>query len=307
MTHNPNRGPRRIGILEMASPDKERLAHWNIFRHWLNEDGLVEDRDFVLDFRWANGVQERLATAANELVGAEVDAIVTAGTPAAAAAIRATSTIPIIMATGVSVGTKLSDRDARVNDNVTGISDLPAGVSERRLTLLREMIEAPVPLAILADRSNPSSPLAVRETKAAADANGLIVKDYWLTGPDEFDATLMAMQSDGMGGFIVAPGAMFFAKRSALAASALKYRLPAMSVRREYAEAGCLMAYGAPLRENYRMAASFVSRILAGTKPADVPVEEPKEFDFAINLTTARAMGLAVSASLRERAEIVGG
>jgi putative ABC transport system substrate-binding protein len=169
------------------------------------------------------------------------------------------------------------------------------------------MIDSSAPLAILADRSNPSSPLAVRETQNVARAKGLTVKDYWLTGPEQFDATLMAMKNDGIGGFVVAPGAMFFAKRSELAASALKYRLAAMAVRREYAEAGCLMAYGAPLRENYRLAASFVSRVLAGTKPADVPVEEPTEFDFVINLATAQAMDLAVPASLRQRAELIAG
>jgi putative ABC transport system substrate-binding protein len=289
----------------MASPDKERLAHWDIFRHGLRQHGHVEDRDFVLEFRWADGFQDRLVRAAGELVGSEVDVIVTAGTPAAAAAIRATSVIPIVMATGVSVGTKLSGPATKTNDNVTGISDLPAGVSERRLTLLREAIRAPVPLAILADRSNPSSPLAVRESQDVARSAGLTVKDYWLTGADQFDTTLAAMKNDGVGGFVVAPGAMFFAKRSELAASALKHRLPAMSVRREYAEAGCLMAYGAPLRENYRQAASFVSRVLAGTKPVDLPVDEPKEFDFVVNLTTAQAIGLTVPASLRDRAELI--
>ena len=144
MTHDPPR-QRRIGILEMASPDTERLAHWNIFRHWLREHGHIEDRDVFLEFHWANGVQERLASAADELVRSEVDVIVTAGTPAAAAAIRATSTIPIVMATGVSVGTQLTaTATAKVNDNVTGISDLPAGVSERRILLLREAVECAV-------------------------------------------------------------------------------------------------------------------------------------------------------------------
>ena len=180
MTLNPNSQRRRIGILEMASPDKERLAHWDIFRHGLREHGHVEDRDIVLEFRWANGVQERLASAADELVRSGVDVIVTAGTPAAAAAIQATSTIPIVMATGVSVGTQLTaTATAKANDNVTGISDLPPGVSEKRILLLRDAVNAPLPLAILADRSNPSSPLAVRETqdsgpRSRADGQGLL-------------------------------------------------------------------------------------------------------------------------------------
>lgn len=290
----------------MATPDKERLGYWQIFLQRLQECGHVENRDVVLEYRWANGLQERLASAASELVSAEIDVIVTAGTPAAAAAIRATSDIPIVMATGVSLGTQLSQSDSIPARNVTGISDLPPGVSERRLLLLREAVGGSVPLAILADRANPSSALAVRETQDVARAAGFAVKDYWLAGPDQFDATLAAMRNDGFGGFVVAPGAMFFAKRNELAAYALTHRLPSMAVRREYAEAGCLMVYGAPLRENYRQAAILVSRVLAGTKPSDIPVAEPQEFDFVINLATAREMGLSIPPALAGRAEMIG-
>lgn len=296
---------RRIGILEMASPDTERLAHWEIFRNGLREHGHVEGPTLALDFRWAHGQQERLAAAAGELVRAGVDVIVTAGTPAAAAAIRATSTLPIVMATGVSVGTQLKEPAAKRSDNVTGISDLPPGVSERRLLLLRDAVNASGPLAILADRANPSSPLAVRETQEVARSAGIVVKDYWLAGPNEFEPVLTTMKKDGIAGFVTAPGAMFFAARSELAASALKHRLPAMTVRREYAEAGCLMAYGAPLRENYRQAAAIVSRVLAGARPADIPVDEPKTFDFVVNLTTAKAMNLSVPDALLDQAEVV--
>jgi len=297
---------RRIGILEMAAPDKERLNYWQIFLQGLNEHGHVESRDITLEYRWANGLQELLASAASELVSAQVDVIVTAGTPAAAAAIRATSNIPIVMATGVSLGTQLSRSNAAPISNVTGISDLPQGVSKQRLHLLREAIGESVPLAILADHANPSSSLAVRETQDAARAAGFAVKAYWLAGPDQLDATLAAMRDGGICGFVVAPGAMFFAKRNELAACALKHHLASMAVRREYANAGCLMVYGAPLRENYRQAAALVSRVLAGTKPADIPVAEPREFDFVINLTTARALGLTIPPALLSRAEVVG-
>jgi putative ABC transport system substrate-binding protein len=298
---------RRIGILEMAAPDTERLGYWQLFLQGLRDRGHLENRDLVLEYRWADGLQERLAGAARELVLIDVDVIVTAGTPAAAAAIQATADIPIVMATGVSVGTQLSQSDAAPPRNVTGISDLPAGVSERRLLLLQEAVGRSVPLAILADRANPSSQLAVYETHDAAHTAGFAVKDYWLSGPDQFDATLAAMRNDGVGGFVVAPGAMFFAKRSALAAHAIRHRLASMAVRREYAQAGCLMVYGAPLRENYRQAASLVSRVLNGAKPADIPIAEPQEFDFVINLATAREIGLSVPPMLASRAELIGG
>lgn len=295
----------RIGILEMAAPDRERLGYWQIFVQGLGEQGRVEGRDLVLDYRWADGQQERLADAAGELVAAAVDVIVTAGTPAAAAAIMATSEIPIVMATGVSLGTQLSRPGLAPVSNVTGISDLPAGVSERRLLLLREAVGCGQPLGILADRANPSSPLAVRETQDAAQAAGIAFKDYWLAEPSQIGATLAAMRRDGIRGFVVAPGAMFFAKRNELAASALAHRLPAMAVRREYAEAGCLMAYGAPLRESYRQAAILVSRVLAGTRPADIPVMEPQTFDFVINVSIARALELTIPSALSSRAESI--
>jgi putative ABC transport system substrate-binding protein len=298
---------RRIGILDVAAPDKERLAYWQIFREGLRQRGHIEDRDVVLDYRWADGLHDRLASAAGELVSAGVDVIVTAGTPAAAAAIRATSEVPIVMATGVGLGTQLSPSGSTPARNVTGISDLPLGVSERRLLLLRETVGEPTtPLAILADCANPSSPLAVQETQNAARAAGFAVTEYWLAGPDQFDATLTAMRRDGIGGFVVAPGAMFFAKRSELASYALTHRLPSMAVRREYAEAGCLMAYGAPLRENYRQAAYLVSRVLGGTEPSDIPVAEPQIFDFVINVATARKMGLDIPLSVVDRAETIG-
>ena len=296
---------RRIGILEMASPDADRLGHWDIFKRALRELGHVEGQDIAFEFRWAEGRPERVASAAASLVRANVDVIVTAGTPAAAAAIRATADIAIIMATGVALGTQLTGGAHKTHDNVTGISDLPPGLSARRIQLLREALGRGAPLAILADRTNPSSPLAVRETHEAARALGNEVRDYCLEGPDQLNVSLLAMKNGGIGGFVIAPGAMFFAIRRELASLARELRLASMAVRREYAEAGCLMAYGAPLRENYRRAAIYVSRVLNGTKPADLAVDEPTEFEFIVNLTTAKAIGLAVPQSLLAAAEII--
>lgn len=290
----------------MASPDEERLAQWDIFRDALRDLGHVEGSDVALEFRWAEGHADRAATAALELVRQNVDVLVTAGTPSAAAAIRATRDIPIVMATGVGVGTRLADDTDAASHNVTGISDLPPGVSARRIELLREALGRPVPLAMLADRANPSSVLAVRETQDVARALGIAVADYWLAGPDQLDVVLAAMKADGIGGFVVAPGAMFFARRRELAALARERALASLTVRREYAEAGCLMAYGASLRENYRRAAAIVSRVLGGTKPADLPLEQPTEFEFVINMATARALGLAMPPALTARAEVVG-
>ncbi len=296
---------RIVGILETAAPDADRLALWRIFKQRLDELGHAEDASVDFEFRWAEGHTERLAAAAAELVARKVDVLVTAGTPAAAAASRVTASIPIVMATGVGLGTQLTGSSGQRNANVTGISDLPPGVSAKRLQLLREAAPGAKALAMLADRGNPSSPLALRETQDAAQQSGIAIKDYWIDSADQFGVALAAMQSDGMGGFVVAPGALFFAHRKTLAALAIEHRLPSITARREYAEAGCLMTYGAPSRDNYRQAAEYVSQILQGAKPAELAIAEPAEFDFVINLSTAKALGLALSQTLLAQAETI--
>ena len=294
---------QRVGILEMAAPDSDRLALWDLFKRRLHELGHAESAGIDFEFRWAEGHTDRLANAAAELVRLNVNVLVTAGTPAAAAASRATTDIPIVMATGVGLGTQLTDGAAQRNSNVTGISDLPPGVSAERLRLLREVMPDSPALAILADRGNPSSPLALRETQAAAQPLGIAVRDYWIATAGDFGAALASMRRDGVGGCVVAPGALFFAERKALAALAIEHRLATITARREYAEAGCLLAYGSPIRDNYRQAADYVDRILRGAKPADLPVDQPAEFDFAVNLKTAGALGLTLPPGLLARAQ----
>lgn len=298
-----HRTSRIVGVLEMAAPDPERQALWELFRRCLQDLGHAENTGARFEFRWANGQTGRLPALAAELIALPADVLVTAGTPAGAAASRATSTVPIVMATGVALGTQLTEGAAQRNANVTGISDLPPGVSAMRLKLLREATGSAM-LAILADRGNPSSPLAVRETQAAAREMGITVKDYWIETAQQFGAALAAMQSDGMRGFVVAPGALFFAERKALGRLAIEHRLGSIAARREYADAGCLMAYGAPIRENYRQAADYVARILRGAAPAELPVGEPSEFDCVVNINTAAALGLTLPPELLARAAV---
>lgn len=294
---------KRIGILETAASDPHRMALWDIFKRRLHELGHGEG--VVFDFRWAEGRTDRLADAATELIDLKVDVLVTAGTPAAAAASRATSTIPIVMATGVGLGTQLTAETEQRSANITGISDLPPGVSAKRLQLLHQAIPSVESLAVLADRGNPSSPLALRETQAAARSLGVTVMDYWIDTAEQFGAALAAMHRDSVAGFVVAPGALFFARRAELAALAIEHRLASITARREYAEAGCLMAYGAPIRDNYRQAADYVVQILGGARPADLPIGQPSEFDFVVNANTAAQIGAVLSPSLHASAEII--
>lgn len=289
---------RSVGILEVASADPLRVALWDFFKQRLRELGWTEGQDVNFEFRWADGHEERLPEAAAELIRGSADVLVTTGTAGADAASRATSALPIVMATGTAPETPRA--------NVAGVIDLPPGLSAMRLELLSQAVPNASRFGLLTDRANSSSPRAVAETQAAARALGLVVKDYWIQGADHFGDALLSMKQDGMGGFVISPGAMFFARRKHLAALAVEHGLPSMSVRKEYAEAGSLMCYGAPIRDNYRRAAGYVDRILRGAKPAELPVDGPTEFDFVINLKTAQTLGLTVPASLLGRAETIG-
>jgi putative ABC transport system substrate-binding protein len=300
VTRDPARAAR-IGILDTGSADPARLALWDLFRERLRE--LGHGPGISLEFRWGEGRPQRLDHGVAELLAVGIDALVTAGTPAAAAASAATRNIPIVMATGSA----LAGAAGTLPGNVTGLSDLPAGLSARRLELLNSAIPGAHRFAILADRANPSSPPAVNETHDAARALGLSLDAYWLHGAGELDEALAAMRRDGVAGFVVAPGAMFFAERTRLAAGARAHRLAAMTVRRDYAEAGALMAYGAAIRDNYRQAAVYLDRILRGARPADLPVGELAQFELAINLDTARALGLVIPAALLAGAQAIAG
>jgi len=287
----------RVGILETGSPDAARIALWGIFKCRLAELGFVEGSGVAFDFRWAVGRQESLSQAAEGLVRREVDAIVTAGTPALAAACRATCGIPIVMATGTQ---------EKAAKNVAGVVDAPAGLSARRLALLGEAVPAAACFAILADAGNPSSRPAVHEAQAAGESSGKIVKAYWVRGSDELAGVVAAMVRDGVQAFLVAPGAMFFAARRTLAALAIDHGLPSLSVRKEYAEAGGLMAHGAPIDANYRQAASSLARILRGAKPSELPVFQPADIELVINIGTARLLALSLPAALLGRARTIG-
>lgn len=289
--------PKRIGILEMAGADPLRVSLWDVFKYRLAELGWVEGADVRFEFRWADGHEDRLANAAQELVDSDVDVLVTTGTPAADVASRATSDHPIVMATGTAPDTPRS--------NVAGVVDLPPGLSAKRLDLLHETVPHAACLAILLDQVNSSSPRAISESRDMARLRGILLRDYWIRGPEQLKDAFASMKKDGADGVVIAPGAMFFARRNELATLAFACRLPSMSVRKEYAEAGSLMSYGSPIRDNYRRAAGCVDRILRGAKPADLSADTPSEYEFVINRKVADAMGLVMAPALLARAETI--
>ncbi|NDH51654.1 MAG: hypothetical protein EBY24_06640 [Betaproteobacteria bacterium] len=272
----------RLGILDTSSPDADRVRLWEAFAQRLSEIGHVQGQNIGFEFRWANGDPSSLDRLAQELAALRVHAIVTAGTPAAFAARRASTRIPIVMATGVSVGTALHQDADRADSNITGLSDLAAGLSKKRLELLCALAPQSRQLAVLWDQSNPSGKLAIPEFQDAAHSLGV----------------LAAMARDKIAGFAVVPSAMFFGDRKRLAELAIGHRLPAIFVRREYAQAGGLMAYGSPIRNNYLRAADYVDQILKGAAPANLPIEQPTGFELFINLRTAQQLDLTIPQAL---------
>ncbi len=288
----------RLGILDTSSPDADRVRLWEAFAQRLSEIGHVQGQNIGFEFRWGNGDPSSLDRLAQELAALRVHAIVTAGTPAAFAARRASTRIPIVMATGVSVGTALHQDADRGDSNITGLSDLAAGLSEKRLQLLCALAPQSRQLAVLWDQSNPSGKLAIPEFQDAARSLGVSLAVFGVGALDGLDGALAAMARDKIAGFAVVPSAMFFGDRKRLAELAIGHRLPAIFVRREYAQAGGLMAYGSPIRNNYLRAADYVDQILKGAAPANLPIEQPTGFELFINLRTAQQLDLTIPQAL---------
>jgi putative tryptophan/tyrosine transport system substrate-binding protein len=296
---------KRVGLLEYSRQDIERVRFWEILRRRLHELGHVEGDNIAFEQRWADGNAKRLPALAAELVKLNVDVIVTAGTPSAQAAIHATSMIPIVMATGNDPADVGIHSLSRPTGNITGVVTLVSEVAPKRLGLLRELVPQATRIASLVDLGNPSSVQAEHDTEMAAKALGIPLQVLSVHNPDELEAVFDAMRERRIDALIIEASAMFFGERSRIAEIAAKHRIPTMVTERSFVEAGCLMTYGANLADNFHRAAEYVDKILKGTKPADLPVEQPTKFDLAINLKTAKALGLDVPPSLLARADEV--
>ena len=295
----------RIGLLTYGSATSGQHIR-EAFRQGLRELGYVEGQNIVIEYRYAEGNAERLPDLAAELVSLKVDIIVAGGTPAPLAAKHATRRIPIVMsAAGNPVETGLVASLARPGGNVTGLSLLSADLTAKRLQLLKEVLPGVSRVAVLWNAANPISALVVRETEAAARALGLQVQSVEVRGPDDFEGALPATISGGAGALFVVDDPLVFSSRMRIADFAARNRLPATAFFREFAEAGCLMTFGANLADLSRRAAIYVDKILKGAKPADLPVEQPTKFDLIINLKTAKALGLTIPPSVLLRADQV--
>ena len=290
----------QIGRLSAGQPLPESHAYEEAFRQGLRELGYVEGQNLVLEYRYAEGSTERLPALAAELVQHKVNVIVAGGVHAIRAAQHATRTIPIVMA-GVTdpVGQGLVTSLARPGGNTTGVSLLNEELPGKRLEILKETVPQSTRIAVLANPAWPAYASRLHNLTVAARALGLHLHMVQVRRADELAPAFAAMTQAGVDALLViAEPALMDGLRGQVADLAAMRRLPAMYDWKMYVVAGGLMAYGPSLPDVYRRAATYVDKILKGTPPTDLPVEQPTKFELVINLKTAKALGLTVPPSL---------
>ena len=275
------------------------------FTQRLHQLGWIEGRTVEVEYRWGEARMERVSAFAAEFVRLKVDVIVTQATQPVILAKQATATIPIVfVATGDPVGSGLVTSLARPGGNVTGLSLQNSEITGKRLELLREAAPRLSRVAVLFDVGNPSNIPVISEFQAAARMLGLEVVVLEYRRADEIAPAFESLKGRAEA-ICVLGGPLAVANRSQIHTLAMGARLPAIYNTREYVDAGGLMSYGPNLPALYRRAGDYVDKILRGTKPADIPVEQPTKFDLVINLTTAKALGIEIPPSLLARADEV--
>jgi putative ABC transport system substrate-binding protein len=297
----------RIGFLALnlaASPHLQEA-----FRQGLRDLGYVEGRNVVIEYRGAEGKLERLPALAAELVALKVDVIVAGGTPHALAAKQATRILPIVFATASDpVTSGLVTSLARPGDNVTGLTNLAPELVGKCLEQLKQAVPGVSRVAVLWQpgvQGERTEKDMLKRAEVAARALGVRLQFVEARGPDDFDRAFSEMTRARADALTVLQGPMFVNERRRLVDLAAKNRLPAVYPWRDGVDAGGLMSYGPNLADSFRRVATYVDRILKGTKPGDLPVEQPTKFELVINLKTAKALGLTIPQSLLARADEV--
>jgi putative ABC transport system substrate-binding protein len=281
----------RLGVLSPGFPPGEPGRGLARFRQGLRELGYVEGQTVALEVRWDENKPERWPDLAAELVRLRVDLLVAGTTAAARAAQQATSTIPIVIAVSANpVGDGLVASLARPGGNITGLSTMNPELTGKRLELLTEAVPGIARVALLLDIGNPTWHAQRHAYEAAARGLGVYLLPLEVQGSDEFAGAFQTASHGHAQALIMMLSPLFGAHRGQLAALALASRLPTMSGDVGYAQAGGLMTYGANLPKSWHRAATYVHKILQGAKPAELPVEQPMEFELSINLKTAQAL-----------------
>src|SRR5262249_45762849 len=295
----------RVGFLA-AYASRADAPLFESFRQGMRELGYEDGRNISFQTRWAEGRLERLPGLAAELVALKLDVILAASTPAVMAAKKATRNIPIVMTSvGDPVGTGLVNTLARPGGNITGNTTIIGEMAGKRLERLKQLVPRLSPVALLGFPDDPIVAVQMRHAEAVARSLKVEVFPVEIRTVSELDRafeSIVRQRADGvlrLGDPLVVPG------RQRTSELAKQYRLPTMANRAEEVEAGLLMSYGPNRAEQVRQAATFVDKILRGTKPADLPVEQPTKFEMVLNLRTARALGMTIPQSVLERADKV--
>jgi putative ABC transport system substrate-binding protein len=290
-----------IGILAI-----EAWPPIDAFRQALNDLGYVEGKNVRFEQRYAKGRNERFPELANDLVGLNVDVILTWGTDAVLAARQATTTIPIVMgAIGDPLGSGIVTNLARPGANVTGFSSLAAELEAKRLELLKEAVPGLSSVAILFNPTNRYMPLALQSARQAAQTLHVSLAVHEVHDITTLDAAFVNLTKGGPDAFMVLADTFLVSQRSRIAQFAIQNRLPSVYTYREHVEAGGLIAYTPNYHDLFRRAATYVDKILKGAKPGELPIEQPTKFDLVINLKTAKALGLTVPLTLQAAADEV--
>jgi len=291
---------RRIGFLRVGPPP---AAFIDGFQKGLREQGLVEGRHFVIEYAIAKN-SAQVTKAAMELVDRKVDIIIASGTPSVMPARDVAGKVPVVfVATLDPVATGLVESLARPGRNITGMTSISGDLIAKRLELVRELLPRLTTVAILVREASPTAAQYVKECQSAARNLGIDLTILNERDPGDIDRLFSRLK--GAGALVIADDAEFTADRARIADLALKMHLPTISGLKELAEAGGLIAYGASFGELYRRAASHVHRILQGTNPSDLPVEQPAKFELVLNMRTAKTIGLAIPPSVLSRADEV--
>ena len=301
----PARRIYRIAILD-DSDERTREKDRATFKKRLAQLGFAEGGNVTFDVRHANGAPERLPPLAVELVASKPDLIVTPGTSATRAAMRATSSIPIVfIGSGDPVGAGLVTSLARPGGNVTGLSNLAVDTVLKRLELLREIAPGVQRIGYLSDISNPASVLAYTRLEESARKAKISIRLHDGLGQALLERSFAAMRLDRVQALLVGANASLLEQREQIVQFALKERLPAVYGIREFVDAGGLLSYSADRNVVSARGADYVQRILKGAKPADLPVEQIAAFQTVLNLKAARALGIKIPDSVRLRADEV--
>jgi putative tryptophan/tyrosine transport system substrate-binding protein len=294
----------QVGLLTLGT-DPMRSGFWQRFLEAMRELNYVEGRNLIVRRAFAEGNDDLLPSLVADLVQAKVDAIVTTSTPETRAAKQATTTIPIVMTVAPDpVEQGLVASLAHPGGNVTGLTSMAPGTSQKLVELLRETVPSVSRFAVVASPKGPF-PEIRHELQTASHQVGVALSFIGIAGADNLESALVRAKKGGAGALIAPLNAFTYSYREKLVQLALKHRLPGIYWVRDYVEAGGLISYGTNFGDVGRRAAYFVDRILKGTKPADLPVEQPTKFELVINLKTARALGLTIPQSLLLRADQV--